>query len=179
MNQIIIKQAQMDMAPALKDLHHKVSRLSGGIIRYDDEINDAYIHHFLEKSLKNGISLVAVDFETQKIVGEIHAYTLSLIAFRHMLSELTIIVDPDYQGQGIGKRLFTEFFNIVDADFSHIHRIELYVRNFNDKAIRFYEKLGFINEGPQKNKILTKDGVLETPLHMAWFNPKYRHNYWE
>lgn len=173
MKSILIQQGTMDIAKDLLSLHKKVSRVSGGIIRYEDEINLDYIQHFLKKSLENGITLIAIDPNNQKLVGEIHAYTLHLFAFRHMLSELTIIVDPDYQGQGIGKRLFTRFFEIVDADFDHIHRIELYVRDFNEKAIRFYERLGFINEGPQKDKIKNKKGGFETPLHMAWFNPKY------
>lgn len=155
----------------LTKLYKEVARVSGGIIRIDQEINFDYINALIENSLKKGLSLVAVI--DSKIVGEIHAYTPEVYAFRHMLSDLTIVIHPDHQNQGIGKKLFSEFLKIVQEKFSHILRVELYVREENDYIVEFYKSLGFINEGRQENKILNADNELETPLHMAWFNPEY------
>ena len=157
--------------PELISLYRDVARISGGIIRTDSEIDFDYINMFIENSLKKGLSLAAE--RDSKIIGEIHAYTPDILAFRHMLSDLTIVIHPDYQNQGIGKKLFKKFLNTVQEEFKHILRVELYVREENTPIVSFYESLGFINEGRQKNKILNTANELETPLHMAWFNPEF------
>ncbi len=41
-------------------------------------------------------------------------------------------------------------------------------------AIKFYEKLGFTQEGRHKDKIKNTDNSLETPIGMTWFNPNYK-----
>ncbi len=156
----------------LISLYKEVAAKSGGIIRIDDEINFDYVNMFIENSLRQGLSLVAE--VNSRIVAEIHAYTPGIYAFQHMLSDLTIVVHPEFQNQGIGKKLFSEFLRIVQEDFAHILRIELYVREENKPIVEFYESLGFINEGRQKNKILNRANELETPLHMAWFNPSFK-----
>jgi len=168
---VTIRRTSDQDYPVLVNLYREVARISGGIIRTDREINFDYINEFIENSLRQGLSLVAE--RDSGIVGEIHAYTPEIYAFRHMLSELTIVVHPDHQRQGIGRKLFTAFLNIVQREFPHILRLELYVREENKPIVRFYESLGFINEGRQKNKILNADNELETPLHMAWFNPNF------
>ena len=157
--------------PALISLYRDVARISGGIIRTDSEIDLDYISMFIENSLKRGLSLVAE--RDSEIVGEIHAFTPEILAFRHMLSDLTIVIHPNHQNQGIGKKLFRKFLEIVQNEFQHILRVELYVREENRPIVRFYESLGFINEGRQENKILNTSNELETPLHMAWFNPEF------
>ena len=168
---ISIRLAKVEDYSQLILLYKEVASKSGGIIRIDDEIDFDYVSMFIENSTKNGLSLVA-EIDSQ-IVAEIHAYTPEILAFRHMLSDLTIVVHPEFQNQGIGKKLFREFLNIVQEEFPHILRIELYVREENNPIVKFYESLGFINEGRQKNKILNAANKLETPLHMAWFNPDF------
>jgi ribosomal protein S18 acetylase RimI-like enzyme len=155
----------------LLNLYTKVADQKDGIIRKKEEINSQYISDFLNKSIKNGLILVG-QFDG-KIVAEIHAYTPSVFAFQHILTDLTIVVDNDYQGQGIGRKIFEEFLKIVEDKYDHILRVELYTREHNKRNINFYESLGFRNEGRQEFKILKKKGEFETPIHMAWFNPKY------
>ena len=55
----------------------------------------------------------------------------------------------------------------------HIKRIELYTREHDKRNVKFYESLGFVNEGRQKDKIYISKTEFQTPLHMAWFNPSY------
>ena len=62
----------------------------------------------------------------------------------------------------------------IKNEFSHILRVELYVREKNQKAIEFYQKMGFVEEGRLKNKIKNLDNSLETPIEMTWFNPNYQ-----
>jgi len=169
---IEIRRTTVEDFSSLITLHREVAKKSGGIIRSDQEIDKDYISAFIEYSTKRGLSLVAE--KGSQIVGEIHAYTPEILAFRHMLSDLTIVVHPDHQKQGIGKRLFKEFLSIVMQEFQHILRVELYVREENTSIVDFYRSLGFINEGRQESKILNDVNQLETPLHMAWFNPNFK-----
>ncbi len=167
-----IKQAEFNQETALVHLYQKIAEISDGIIRNPGEIDHAYISSFLNKSIRNGLILLAIIDD--EIVGEIHAHTPGIFAFQHILTDLTIVVNPQYQGKGIGRKLFEYFLETVVAKYKHILRIELYVREHNISNVKFYASLGFKNEGRQKNKIYLSASKFETPLHMAWFNPGYK-----
>ena len=167
-----IQKAEFEHETELFELYKKVAGIADGIIRNENEIDRNYIAGFLEKSISNGLILVGLI--NDKIIGVIHAYTPNIYAFQHMLTDLTIVVDPDHQGKGIGRTLFEQYLETVKTDLNHILRIELYTREHNERNVKFYESLGFINEGRQENKIYMSDSVFETPLHMAWFNPEYK-----
>ncbi len=168
---LIIKPAERSHESRLFELYKRISEIPDGIIRKRDEITRKYISGFLRDSIDRGLILVGL--LDHKIVGEIHAYTPNIYAFQHILTDLTVVVDPNYHGQGIGRKLFEQFLKTVKVDFRHILRIELYVREHNERNVNFYKSLGFINEGRQKNKIFNSNSKFETPLHMAWFNPNY------
>lgn len=171
---IISRSADSDLK-AIHDLYHAVVRHSGGIIRIEREITPSYIRNFLEKSINTGIAFhIPHPDQIGKIVAEIHAYQGGISAFRHILADLTIVVHPEFQGQGLGKRLFLAFLEKIETHFPHILRVELFVREQNRSAIRFYKKMGFVEEGRLKNKILNVDGSLETPIEMTWFNPSFK-----
>lgn len=74
------------------------------------------------------------------------------------LVEFYIIVNPNLQGKGIGK-LATQF--TINYAFLHynIHKVYLYTNEFNERANKLYEGLGFQLEGTlRKHKF--KNGVL-------------------
>ncbi|WP_074410263.1 MULTISPECIES: GNAT family N-acetyltransferase [Aquimarina] len=167
-----IKKAELKNKDELLQLYKKTAEVDDGIIRNTNEVNLEYISQFLENSINNGHILIALIHH--KIVGEIHAYTPSIYAFQHILTDVTIVVDPNHQGKGIGRKLFEQFLENVKTDLTHIFRVELYTREHNDRNVRFYKSLGFINEGRQKDKIFISNSKFETPLHMAWFNPNYK-----
>jgi ribosomal protein S18 acetylase RimI-like enzyme len=171
---LTIEPGKISQKTKLFNLYKKVAGVPDGIIRKENEIDEKYISDFLNASIENG--LILTGHIEKKIVGEIHAYTPEIFAFQHILTDLTIVVDPDYHGQGIGKRLFEEFLKRVSENYDHILRVELYVREHNNRNVKFYKRLGFKNEGRQKFKILNAGKKLETPLHMAWFNPNYEKN---
>ena len=166
-----IEPAEYDQAFKLHHLYRKVALSPNGLIRRKDEITKDYIDGFMYNSLKNGLILVGTDDDD--IIGEIHAYTPGIYAFQHILTDLTIVVDPVYQGKGVGRNLFEKFLEIVKTQYHHILRIELFVREHNIPIVKFYESLGFKNEGRQEFKIYSSESGFETPLHMAWFNADY------
>lgn len=96
--------------------------------------------------------------EGEHIIGEIHAYTPQLYAFQHLLTDLTIVVHPDHQGKHAGRKLFERFLEIVESDYPHILRVELYVRAHNIKNVQFYSSLGLKTEGLHERKLYTGPG---------------------
>ena len=70
-------------------------------------------------------------------------------------------------GHGIGTELIDRA--IRHAEESEIlEKIVLDVFSNNEGAIRFYERLGFVQEGRQKNQVKLKDGYTDL-IQMAKF----------
>lgn len=155
------------------ELYKRVGLLGGGIAHSWEEINYEYIAGFCTKSQMNGVQLITIDSKTNKVIAEIHCYKLDPKVFSHVLSNLTIVVDPNYQGKGIGKELFDSLLNLVKNDRPNIMRIELIARESNKKALHLYLKLGFKIEGRMEKRIRTIDGNFEADIPMAWMNPNY------
>ncbi|MBD0255674.1 MAG: GNAT family N-acetyltransferase [Cytophagales bacterium] len=155
-------------------LYQAVAAQGGGIAREADEVTAGYVAGNLEKATANGICLV-VDHPDQPgaVIAEVHCYKLIPRVFSHVLSELTAVVHPDFQGRGLGKLLFTALLAHVEAHRLDILRVELIARESNGKAIALYEKLGFVTEGRLAQRINGKTGVLEADIPMAWFNKNF------
>ncbi len=149
-------------------LYRTVAAVKGGLARTAEEITTDYVHHFVQKSIARGVLLVARQPETQAIIGEIHAYDLGPKVFAHVLGEVTIAVHPNHQGRGVGKALFTTFLEHIEVERPAILRVELIARESNQKAIAFYEKLGFRIEGKFMGRIRSSNGGYEADIPMAW-----------
>lgn len=168
------RKALADDVEGILQLYQKVSRRSGGLARTAAEITPEYVQQFMLKSSRQGAQFVALDLQNQgQIIGEIHCYQLEPQVFRHVLSELTIAVDGDFQGQGLGKRLFQTLLDFISGKRRDILRVELIARESNQKAIQLYEKLGFKQEGRLENRIYAEHSGFEADIPMAWMNPFY------
>lgn len=152
------------------ELYRAVARQGDGIARTAPEITEAYVRNNLQNALTIGIGLVAV--VEGRIAAEIHTSPPAPLAFRHVLSDLTIAVHPDFQGQGLGRRLFQALLDDIQTRRPHILRVELITRESNRRAIALYEQLGFRVEGRMERRIAGSGG-LEADIPMAWFNPNY------
>lgn len=155
-------------------LYKKVARISGGLARTEDEISIEYAEGFMKEAAHNGIHFVMQDQDTGAIIGDIHCHKPGLKCFDHMLSDLTIAVDPDFQGQGVGKTLFIGLLNEVKDNRKDILRIELLTGETNKKALAFYESIGFTIEGRMPARYRKPSGELDADIPMAWLNPNWR-----
>lgn len=171
-DKMIIRPALLADFEGIFRLYKKVAALGNGIARLEDEITEGYIRENLTRGLDDGIVLVV---ETNgQIVAEIHTYRIGIRIFEHVLSNLTIAIHPDFQGQGIGYQLFKQLLEKVENDMPHILRVELHARDGNEAAIRLYKKLGFELEGYLKNRDKMADGSFYDDISLGWMNKNYK-----
>ena len=164
-----LREAVKDDVVALTSLYRRVATEPGGLARLEAEVDEAYVRGFVMAAMDRGLILVAeLDGE---IVGEIHAYSAGLFCFAHVMGELTIAVDPAAQGAGVGRALFEQLMQTVVEALPDVQRVELIARESNERAIRFYESLGFQREGVFRNRIRNVDGSFESDIPMAWVRP--------
>lgn len=174
MNSFSIRTATLADELKILTLYKTVAKISGGIARIESEITESYIKNNLEKSLKTGICLVIPHPENaEELIAEIHCSKLEPQIFKHTFSDLTIAVHPDFQGKGIGKNIFTYLLHYIENTQHDILRVELIARESNQKAIEFYQKIGFKIEGRFENRISNPDGTFEADIPMAWMNKNF------
>jgi putative acetyltransferase len=169
--QYIIRKAKIIDSDKLKCLYKKVAAIPGGLARSIEEITDEYINKVLISGINFGLALV-VEYN-DKLIGSIIKYKLQPKVFAHILSEGSIIVDPAFQGKGIGSKLILTFLSEIQKNHAETLRVEIIARESNP-AIKLYEKLGFKKEGRFEKRIIGVNGVLEADIPMAWFNPNYK-----
>jgi putative acetyltransferase len=151
---------------ALVQLYQAVARVPGSLARRAEEMDAAYVQSFVANALSRGVWLVAED--AQGLCADIHASRPQPRDFQHVLGELTVVVHPRAQGQGLGRQLFTAFLDHVRQHETGILRVELITRESNARARHLYESLGFGLEGRLRSRVRHPDGRLEDDLFYAW-----------
>jgi ribosomal protein S18 acetylase RimI-like enzyme len=170
-----IRQANQGDLNKIYALYKKVATETTGLARLGDEITEQYIQDFMKNSSETGIELVIDNGDnSNQIIAEVHCYKLIPKVFSHVLSELTIAVDPGHQGKGIGRMIFTRLLDLIVSTRADVMRVELISRESNLKAISFYESLGFKQEGKFEKRIKYDKNDFEADIPMAWFNPNFK-----
>jgi putative acetyltransferase len=168
------RTATPDDVPSILSLYQCVAKTEGGIARLEHEVTEEYVRSFVEKSISRGLIIVGEHPDNpNEVIAEIHAYKRDIQVFNHVLSDLTIVVDPDFQRQKIGRTILTIFLEEVARNAPDIGRVELKARESNRKAIALYQALGFLIEGRMEMRIKTTDGCYEADIPMAWQNPSF------
>lgn len=103
------------------------------------------IYHIFTKHFKN-TSLVVINEKDDKIIGFLLGFIsqdLPCECYIHLLC-----VDPQFRGNGLAKKLFTEFCSAVSI--RGCKKVSLITKPQNEVAIQFYNKLGFISHKSDK-----------------------------
>lgn len=168
------RTADQDDVDRILKLYQHVARQDDGIARTENEITEAYVINFVTKSISSGLIIVGIHPDDEDmVVAEIHAYKPGIKVFDHVLSDLTLVVHPDYQGKKIGRTIFTIFLEEVGRNMPHIGRVELITRESNVRAIKLYQSLGFRVEGRMEMRIKNSDAMYEADIPMGWQNPNF------
>lgn len=75
----------------------------------------------------------------------------------HRNSSVAICLAEEYQGKGYGGEAINW---VVDWGFQHagLHRIAISTVSYNERAVKLYERLGFVLDGRKREKILFNRG---------------------
>lgn len=165
----MIRKAQANDHARIVRLYRAVAAVPDGIARAPGEVNDAYVSGFMHRAHADGIELVLE--QDGGIVGEIHASRVGIASLAHLLTDLTIVVCPQVQGTGVGRRLFQALLDEVTCNMPHITRIELFARESNVRARALYASLGFMEEGRLRARVKNAKGEAETDTIMGWLRP--------
>jgi len=86
----------------------------------------------IQKDLEDQFFLKAMISE--RIIGSVRAYAQGTTCYIGRL-----IVHPDFQNRGIGKRLMNE----IETNFNQCERFELFTGDRSERNIYLYKKLGY------------------------------------
>jgi ribosomal protein S18 acetylase RimI-like enzyme len=91
---------------------------------------------------------------------------------------LALGIDPDFQGQGLGRRVMQGLLDWAqdppaapDGSRLPVGRVELYVRADNERAIGLYHSFGFVEEGRRRRFVRLLDGRYIDDLVLALHLP--------
>ncbi len=167
-----IRKGDKNDLEKIYNLYKRAATSLEGLARTPEEISQELITNFIEKSLENG--LIFVIENEDKIIAEIHAYKNEPRCFQPSLSNLIIAIDPDFQGRGLGRKIFSHLLEEVKINHKNIARVELFARQKNLRAVNLYKSLGFEVEGILKNRLLDSNGNIDHDTIMAWHNSNFK-----
>ena len=153
----IIRSAMEKDAKELSELRLQID---GETENLDREKGEAFIdtlgfEKLIRTDTESSCNLFLVAEVNDKIVAFSRCEGNPLKRFAHKV-EFGVCVLKDYWGYGIGTNFLKE--SIAWADSNGIKKITLNVLEINNKAIKLYEKFGFMKEGILKNDKILSDG---------------------
>jgi [ribosomal protein S18]-alanine N-acetyltransferase len=117
---------------------------------FNETLGIEFLHFELTE---NPYALMYVYHINQQVVGYIGIRILDQNA-----EMMNFVVDPLYQGQGIGEKLLNEVMKTLKEN--NVEMLSLEVRRHNQKAISFYEKHHFQVSHIRKNYYQNEDAIV-------------------
>lgn len=129
---------------------------------YLDMVNDIEVQKFISHNRKtyeldgelewikskleeNAIIFSMIEKETNEFIGNIE-----IMEIKNNVGEMGIAITPKKQDKHYGQEAIKRFIEYAFNNLS-LDGLELNVYNFNPRAIRCYEKAGFIKDGQGKS----------------------------
>ena len=134
-----------------------------------DDIEDSYKDSFTEEGIgKMQEKLKQPRIKEKRLVakeGDLIVGTATMVRNEENNQLRTIYVLPEYQGKGIGKMLWEEARKFCDPEKDTIVQVVTY----NEQAINFYMKLGFVDTGKRftEERFKMKSGAILPEMEMV------------
>lgn len=113
------------------------------------------------------VAITRDEFGDEVVIGTAGMSVYSNHRTRHSAG-IGIMVHKDFQGKGVGKALLQSLLDVAD-NWLMLVRVELTVFCDNEKAIKLYEKLGFVKEGIKRMAAI-RNGQYADEFIMARIN---------
>lgn len=129
---------------------------------------DEMILHLYGKAFRGRREMYAIETLDGKLIGEIWLHPMSQ---EQRYAEMVMAINVPYQGQGYGREavqmILRHGFNRLE-----LHRIEIKVYSFNERAYHLYQSCGFREEGRLRERIL-RNGEYYDQIFMAILRQEY------
>ena len=158
---LLIRKIQRPDAPAFRACLDSVARERKYLAQVEG-LPLERVEAFVSQSVENDAAQF-VALEGGELVGWCDVFPHWAYALQHAGS-LGMGVREDFRGRGIGERLLRA--TLDDALRKGIYRVTLEARADNLRAIRLYERVGFIHEGVARAG-LRFDGRFHDAVRMA------------
>ncbi len=124
----------------------EIRRLTGEVMPMSQAGADQFLERI--KNDENRVWFSVVQKETEHIIGEAG---LLRIFYPWRTADLSIIIGDKFSwGKGYGREAVLLLLDYAFGALA-LHRISIGVVGFNQRALRFYEKIGFQREGVQRD----------------------------
>lgn len=146
---------------------NKIRRSEGvfeSILSLKDETVSETYQYFTEELDRSHTFVAEVNKEGKSVVGYIKLVIDEELRRKHK-GRISIAVHRDYQGNGVGSKLFREAIDLA-KNWLMLRKLELTVLEKNQTAVRLYEKYGFETEGVFKEDTIV-DGKYENVISMG------------
>ncbi len=168
----IIRKVTLNDIYPLYELYKIVARVNqGNLTQEEDEITLKYISEVVKDGQKRGLILVVE--RNKQIIAYLKAFTSPFRCLAHVLTNTTMMVHPEWQGKGYGNQLMDAYLDEIKSNMPHILRFELLPHQSNQRAIKFYERHGFVRESLAQKKIRNPKGNFDSEVMLVWFNPNF------
>ncbi|MBX7219961.1 MAG: GNAT family N-acetyltransferase [Blastocatellia bacterium] len=163
--QYIIRPARLEEAALLAAAEREIARVPGRLASSPDELKDDMFRDRIALLAQHDAGLCIVLETEGEIVGHAFLEPHRLAALSHVVF-LTIAIHEGHQGRGLGKKMMV---HLIDWVRSHprIEKFELQVRSSNERAIRLYQSLGFVEEGRKTRRIKYGADDYQDDVYMA------------
>lgn len=162
------RMLKSDDTEAILELLRTIASKPNSFVRLEEEISHGFVEKTLKRAEHGGLAMGAIERGSGRLLGLITSRKLALKAFEHVLSSVMIGVHPEFQKKGVGRRLFIDFLEHVQMQRDDITRVELIARDSNEPMIKFYESMGFKQEGRFEKRVRNADGTFEADIPMGW-----------
>jgi RimJ/RimL family protein N-acetyltransferase len=167
-----IRRGTVDDTWNIFELYKKVSSIyPDSLAQQVDEISFSYIKSIIEDAHLRGLILLM--FNNENLIGILKGYTSEFRRKAHVLTNVTMMIDSNTVGQGLGTQLLKAYQDEIQKSFQHIRVMELLPYNSNIKGIGLYKKMGFVLTATLPGKIRYIDGTFGDQLLMNWTNPNF------
>jgi ribosomal protein S18 acetylase RimI-like enzyme len=145
-----------------------------GLVARSDEVDAGALSRQIEsaRAASNSLFIVATqpvgaERDDDEVIGLILLEGAPLMRLFDV-ARVTMAVTPSHRGGGVGRALMQYAMHCAD-EAGQIRKIELLTRANNERAIRLYTSLGFVEEGRLRARLKLEDGSYVDDVCMARF----------
>lgn len=166
-DKVQIREATLDDAPKMLDFVKAVASETDFLILDEEDVFPSVDEEraFILSCKKNPKDCLYLAICNNEVVGMANFKSSLRVRIAHH-GEIGISVRKKYWGKEVATRLMAELIHFAKS--IEVETIHLLVRSDNERAIGFYKKIGFEQNGKFKNYIKIKDDYFDSD-HMSLY----------